>query len=91
LRFQSESAGCSGYTGYVITYTLEHFDTCDTADSSVVSTCIVDDSKPVVPGDSKPVVLHIPGAVEHTLVEQEHNTVCTQHTLINRLVLPLLL
>ena len=64
MRFQSESTGSSGYTGYVITYTLEHFDTCDTVDSTVVSMSIVDDSK-LVQADSKPAEPHIPDAVAH--------------------------
>jgi hypothetical protein len=80
LRFQSESTVCSGYTGYVITYTLEHFDTCDTVGSTVVSMHTVDDSK-LVQVDSKQVVLHTQDAVVRTLAVQEHNKVCKQHNL----------
>jgi hypothetical protein len=80
LRFQSESTGCSGYTGYVITYTLEHFDTCDTVDSTVVSMSIVGDSK-LVQVDNKQVVLHTQDAAVHTPAVQAHNKVCKQHNL----------
>ena len=79
MRFQSLSIGKSGYTGYVIIYIASHSDTCDTADSNVVSNNTVDDNKLVAAADSIQAEPHTPGAVEHTLAVPAHNKVCKQH------------
>lgn len=85
MRFQSESTGSSGYTGYVIIYIPSHSDTCDIVDSNVVSNSIVVLVEEVYNTLAEP---HTLDAVEHTLAVVVHSKdLLLRNLIVQRLLL----
>ena len=79
MRFQSESTGSSGYTGYVIIYRPLHCDSHDTVDPNAAPNNNEEVAAEVV--DNTLGEEHTLGAAEHTLAVVAHNRDLLPHNL----------